>query len=420
MKIGSILSAQRLPTVFGLSDQALVSATNFLLGLVLLRWLGLDGYGTFVLAWMGAQVASSLQQALLVAPLLNRWPTMEGEEANRLLHALDLQAIALAILSACAGGILAIVLGISPLSLALVNLTYLLHDWLRKRAFANQQNLQALQLDSLSSMLLFSGITALYFTELLTLSYTCFAIAFAYGLPVLVLFHKLMHRMSYKTVLNEAYKLRNFTGWLAGTAVLQWFSGNYFLVAAAALLGPAPVGALRMAQQLVGLLHVLFLAIENQVPVAAALRYRNGGQQDLLNYLGKVALYGGLASGLFLTLLHLFSSQIIRFTFGPELVPYAHLLQGMTWVYGLVFLALPLRIALRTLSKTAVLFRAYIFTCALSLVLATATIERFGAIGVIYGFLAMQLVMLFTYLWSLRKPLIQSFHHGKYRPHPTR
>lgn len=53
-----------------LMDQAIVSGGNFLLGLVLIRFLGLEDYGLFALLWMGVLFALSLHQAYITMPLM--------------------------------------------------------------------------------------------------------------------------------------------------------------------------------------------------------------------------------------------------------------------------------------------------------------------------------------------------------------
>lgn len=42
----------------------------------------------------------------------------------------------------------------------------------------------------------------------------------------------------------------DFSKWLTVTALLQWFSGNLFIIAAGAILGPVAVGVTRMAQSI--------------------------------------------------------------------------------------------------------------------------------------------------------------------------
>ena len=69
----------------------------------------------------------------------------------------------------------------------------------------------------------------------------------------------------------------HFSKWLTAFALMQWTTGNLFFIAARALLGASAVGALRAAQNLMGVLHILFRGLENVVvPTAGALYKRKG------------------------------------------------------------------------------------------------------------------------------------------------
>jgi len=56
---------------WALTDQAVVSATNFLTNVMLLRFMGLREFGVFILAWMSVQFVNSLQTALIIAPMMS-------------------------------------------------------------------------------------------------------------------------------------------------------------------------------------------------------------------------------------------------------------------------------------------------------------------------------------------------------------
>ena len=87
--------------------------------------------------------------------------------------------------------------------------------------------------------------------------------------------------------IDPVFTLRHwqFGRWLAASKAMEWASGSLFLVAAGVLLGAGAVGALRAAQTLLGVTHILFQGLENIVPVQAAQRYHEDGLRALLRYL---------------------------------------------------------------------------------------------------------------------------------------
>ncbi len=55
-------------------DQGMVSAVNFLTGILLARHLGVEEFGRFTLVWMLVLFMSSFQLALIVSPMLSIGP----------------------------------------------------------------------------------------------------------------------------------------------------------------------------------------------------------------------------------------------------------------------------------------------------------------------------------------------------------
>jgi len=66
--------------VWALTDQSVVSATNFLTNVMLARFMGLREFGIFVLAWMSVLFVNSLQTALIVAPMMSIGPKQEVKD----------------------------------------------------------------------------------------------------------------------------------------------------------------------------------------------------------------------------------------------------------------------------------------------------------------------------------------------------
>src|SRR3989339_1774999 len=63
---------------WALADQAMVSGVNFLTGILLARYLGLEEYGRFTLAWMAVLLCNSFQQAGIIAPMMSIGPKQKN------------------------------------------------------------------------------------------------------------------------------------------------------------------------------------------------------------------------------------------------------------------------------------------------------------------------------------------------------
>jgi len=182
---------------------------------------------------------------------------------------------------------------------------------------------------------------------------------------------------------------------------LQWLSDNYFLIIAGVVLGPAAVGAIRGAQNLLALTHIFFLGLENVVPGEASQRFHHDGIPALRGYLVRISLVLLASTGLVAALAAQFSRPLLNLAYGAA-DPIS--IEALGWyvpIYLLVALALPLRAGLRTLEQTRAIFFAYVLGTAFALLAARALVTDFGVAGVMFGILVNQVVMMIVLMTSL-------------------
>lgn len=400
-------------------DQALVSGGNFALGVLLARWLGLSAFGTYSLLWMGVLFALSLHQAFVTQPLMTLFAQRpEGGEREGYFRSVLWMQIGisggLGLLSVLAFfasqniGLEVEWLGWLPLVGGVAAL-YLLQDTLRKWCFVQKKYLPPLLFDGLLFVPLLAALAALHFADRLNLTTTLWAMLAAYGLSCTVGLLSAVRALSPNSAKSKAVLITtlkehyHFSIWLLGTSLLQWFSGNFFLIAAAGVLGTVAVGALRMAQNMVGLSHVLFLAMENIVPAEAARQYFSHGREKMSAYLRHITLMGSVPFVVLLGGLSLLAPWLIGLLYGAEYVPYSYLVWVFSMHYILVYIGYPLRFALRTLRFTPPIFVAYGLTAGLSLLLAFPMVRAWGMAGVMAGLMGAQAVSLVVYILFLMK-----------------
>src|ERR1035441_771138 len=144
---------------WALTDQAVVSATNFLTSVMLLRFMGLREFGVFILAWMSVQFVASMQTALIIAPMMSIGPKQEEKDRLYYFGAVVFQELALV---ACCIVLVFVALKLSgsffphknlqqlALPLAVSAFAYLMQDFLRRYFFSTRQSRRALADDALS------------------------------------------------------------------------------------------------------------------------------------------------------------------------------------------------------------------------------------------------------------------------------
>jgi O-antigen/teichoic acid export membrane protein len=144
---------------WALSDQAVVSATNFLTNVMLMRFMGLREWGVFILAWMSVQFVNSLQTALIVAPMMSVGPKQEEKDRPGYFGAVVFQEFVLvffcfilvfAALKVSGGFFPHAELRQLALPLAVSAFAYQMQDFGRRYFFATRQGRRALADDALS------------------------------------------------------------------------------------------------------------------------------------------------------------------------------------------------------------------------------------------------------------------------------
>jgi O-antigen/teichoic acid export membrane protein len=405
-----------LASKLSLLDQMIVSGSNLALGLVLVRWGGLELYGVYSLCFLGVMLAMSLQQALILTPMMSIGPKMQG--AAQLQYFRDAFSLQL-LFSLGAGGVAVVALGLAPflnwevpLSLLLYLPAMLFQGFFRRFHYQQEESRKALYSDAIAyggwllAALLWGLQGSFSLNTVYALGAGSFGLATAYSLLQAhgsSLFEK---KGDWKAIWPRHWQQAR---WLSSAALLQFFSGNYFLIAAASLLGAGAAGAVRMVQSLMGGIHVLFHAMENVVPVRAAAAWQRDGGQGLKAYLLKSSLKMGAFLLLALLGLAIFGEPLLSIAYGAEASSAFGLLLPFCLLYLFIFPGYPLRFALRAMERTQPVLWAYVLSTGFSLLAAEPFLSALGLPGVAYGMLCAQLIMQLVYGLSLKIMLTKKY-----------
>ncbi len=400
-------------TLLVYTDQLIVSGLSFLSGITLARLLGVQGFGVYSIAWLGVLIASSINQPFIIAPMLTLSAKKTGREQENYLQAIVFKQLFFAALMSFIAFIAVIVMSfvlhdwkVESIIIAfpLAVFSFLLQDFFRRYFFIIKRQHIALVIDLIAyGGVLLSAFCIHFFRDMDAQFVLLLTALFFLYASLTALFCLPQLKFNLKNISSTITEHWNFSKWLTATAVLQWFSGNLFIIAAGAILGPIAVGATRIAQNIVGVTHVLFLAMENIIPSRAAKAQQNGGNEKMFKYLWKFTIQMGMITFSILALISIFSSQIIEICYGSTYLEYKNVLIGFCLLYVIVFLGYPLRYAIRTMQNTRLIFVSFIVSSAFSLLFAYPIIKNFGLYGVVAGLMITQLITLGIYMWSLRK-----------------
>jgi O-antigen/teichoic acid export membrane protein len=227
----------------------------------------------------------------------------------------------------------------------------------------------------------------------LDLSSALIVITGLFSAGVLINVSKLQFHLPALSSIRKHYQeIWGFSKFLVATSVLQWLSGNYFILIAGATLGPISVGAIRVAQNIMGILHVIFLALENVIPIKAASVYQKSDLEGLITYFKRE---GGKWLLIVISLIipvAIFSPQIIKLFYGDQYDEYSWILSSYSGIYILIFIGVLLRFFIRTIEANRIIFTAYVLNTLFSLCMANYMLDNYQVQGLLIGLYSIQLI----------------------------
>lgn len=401
-----------------LADQAVVSGSNFVIGILIAKAFGLADLGVYAYAWMVLMMCSSLLQNLLWVPLVNEYVKMAEGEKEAYLGKVFICHMLFSCLAALLSALFILLLSgtsffsaLKPLVIALPILifSYTLYDFARRAHLLKSNLLKVLLLDVLVNWSQVAFLVFQLWKNKAVLMDTMFFCAATYLFGLLWLgtgFKQSIRGAShFFSVLQGQW---NNTRWLLATAILQWFAGNFFLVSAGSILGPESAGIVRIAQSVVGVLNVFFIALEMYVPARSSAVYHKGGREQLTQYTLRILRLGLIVCLLFVLVVTLFSSPLLAWLYGKGYDRYAYVVAVFAAFYTIVFVGYPLRFALRAMDKSKAMFVGYVLATVFSLFFSHIMIHAWGIWGVLAGLAGTQIIMQAWYVKELvAQPSIQ-------------
>jgi O-antigen/teichoic acid export membrane protein len=364
--------------------------------------MGLREFGIFALAWMSVLFVNSLQSALIVAPMMSIGPKQEEKDRPSYFGAVVFQELVL--VAVCFVLVLAAIKVSGPifhyadiqqlaLPLAASAFAYQAQDFVRRYFFATRQSHRALADDALSYLTQLPVLFLLHRAGHLN-SATALWVMAGTSILGLVLGWLWMEPLEFHREWIKSISRRhwNISRWLSVSSLLQWTSGNLFIIAAPVYYGAAAAGVLRASQNLMGVTHVWFQGLDNVVPVETAHRLREGGVHKMLAYTRSILVKWGGLTLVFAIVMAAAPSFWLRLIYGSEMVQYGYILQLYALLYVIVFIGGPLRAGLQALEFTEPIFWSYLAMTAFAFAFAVPMAKWLGLSGSLFGLIGSQIL----------------------------
>jgi len=387
---------------WALADQAVVSSANFLTGILVARFAGIEEYGVYVLAWVVLEIVHSFQDSLIILPMMSIGPKHADAEKPAFFGAVIVQQVGFLVLSTVVsllGAWLAILWfpewrTIAATFVGLQAISQSQH-FVRRYFFARSRPLTAFVSDViryvsqvaglfvLGSLVAMDAVEALWVHAATAAAGTAFAVCF-------------MRELTWDRQVLAVTVRRHwaFAKWMILTQLMRLMTGNLYIMLAGMLLGTTAVGAVRATQNLVGACHIIQLGLENIVPVRAASHLRDGQKAALRAYLKRFAIYGGLAIGAVVLVAAAAPEFWMSTLYGDEYRGYGYLVQWWAVLYLLAFFIRPVAIGLRTLERTQAIFSVQLTSTIFAAITSYPLTYYLEIPGVMSGLTALAIIQL--------------------------
>lgn len=387
-----------------LLDQAVVSGANFATGLMLARFLGLEEFGKYSFIWMLVLLVTNIQLAAIITPMMSLGPKQPLDEHDGYYGAVLIQQTFWAGCSSLFFYFVMLLannfyreydLKLLAFASALALFGKQMQDYLRRYFFVNKKAMLAFVNDVVCYLGQLFCFLLLFFYKAMNARVVFYIIAFTSVIAFLFgLSNHLPVKCSGAMFKVVARKHLVFARWMVASSIMQWLSGTYYFIIVGSVLGPIALGGMKAAQNIVGIAHILFQAMENFAPAGASRALRRGGRELLIAYIQKISVIGMAGTAVFVCVIWFNVDWLLIKIFGPEFVEYSYVVKWFGVFYLISFLNMPIICGLRAIEQTKQLFLASFFTGVLSLLIAIPLTNYFELNGAMLGLLLTKTILL--------------------------
>ncbi|MBB1194037.1 hypothetical protein DNC80_10220 [Flavobacterium sp. SOK18b] len=397
------------PSVLVLFDQAVFSGTNFLLTLFLAQKLDIKDFGLFSSSILFTYLGMSITNALIIQPFQVSIGKVSQKKEYYVF--LFLGQIALLFILILLVKLMVLFIPIPIDYNELINkflcfiVGYLVQDFFRKLLLGIGQILHVILIDILFLVLI---IVFFYFlADKISLTNTLWIIGISNLVSSFVGLFFIVKNYQ-KPVSWKGFAQNHILQgkWLLSTAVLQWSSSNFFVLVSGIYLGIEALGALRLVQSFFGVINIALATVENYFLPKVALLY-NENVAQAKKYLLEITLFGAVFFGVLLSILFLFSTEIIVLAGGEKYQNYDYVVKIISVLYFFIFLSYPIRIAVRVLVLNKIFFIGYLLSFVFSILSFHFLLKYSGLYGAVSGLIMNQIIMILYWQSQLKKNQFQ-------------
>jgi O-antigen/teichoic acid export membrane protein len=402
---------------FSVLDQGLISGSNFLIGVLLARWLVPEQYGAYALAFSIFLFAAAFHNALLLEPMSVFGSASYGEclpaYIGKLLRLHFFLALFLTGLVVAGIALLHYFTADRALTSALwgvcIAIPLILFFWLCRRA-AYIKLAPGLAARGASAYCLVVIFLLLLVQRVGRLSsFTAFLIqSLAATAAAILLLASLRPRPDSQSGPSSLAVVRQhwrYGRWVVATAFVYWLSGNAYYLLVAAFLPMQDVAALRALQNFTLPFGQFISAVSLLLLPWASARFAEEGRVGFQRRIRQITLMFVGAASAYYAVLWLFGGRIMAILYAGRYNEFAYLLTLVAAPVVVQAASQGSAIAVQAMQAPAEVFLAYSVSGTLTILAGVALARYWGLTGALIGILTSSLGYCIVITWRCQKRL---------------
>jgi O-antigen/teichoic acid export membrane protein len=408
----SVLSVIGGRNIWGLADQLLISATNFVTMALVIKGLpDAAAFGKFSLVYSTLLFANIIQCSLVTQPHNVLGATREGEAYRRYTSATAMVQLILVGALALVSGMMAAGAALhgaaaTGLLIALIPsiIAWQLQEFVRRVLYTEGRLGGAFVNDIISYGGQMIVIGVLDYLHILTGPLAMYALAVTSMAGVVVGIWQI--RTSLSRHIDRAAIAENwhFGKWLAGSDILSWCSSMYlYMYLLAAIVGAQAAGILRAAQFLFGPARVFSFFLQTILPIRFARTLAREGGSSLHKQLIKGFGMVIVLLGPYCLILAAFPRPILMKVCKPEYAQYSEVLSLYAISAMLSYITMVITSALTAKRLTRDIFLGNVYGSIVAVALSWLFIQRLAVMGATLCMILTGIVVLAYYVYRYRQ-----------------
>jgi O-antigen/teichoic acid export membrane protein len=390
-------------SAISLVDQGVVSAANFLTGVIIARACSKEELGLYSLGFSLILMMADLQSSLIMTPYMVYAPRLKGRAHALYTGSTLLHQIGFCVLSMVGLVIGAIVVshgvgpkGLGPVlwSLVIVITLIMLREHARRVSFARLQLTTALYFDTSIVVAQIAGLLVLAHFHLLSANSAYWIVGLASGLAVLgwLWWDRDFYEPRLKESLADLKRNWILGKWVLASGLLWAVGVNLYPWLLAAERGVGSTGIWAACLGVVSVGNPVLLGLQNLIGPKISHSYAAGGAKGLNRLVVKLAAVAAAPMALLCLAMFIWGGPLLTHLYGKQ---YA----GNGWIVAILSLnilvtaiAFPLSRALFALNRANIDFIVNFTAVFIMLTAGLWLVRSFGPMGAAFGLLGANLV----------------------------